>query len=251
MAGYGRKRSYKKRSMRVRKTTPFKRVNSRALVAKKKTQSLVKLIKGVQLKQSETCYRTIKNQSFSLNHNSIYAAIAAWYPSMPAGQTMFPSQGNTDGNRKGDEILCQGMRFRCQLNVPYDRRSSAFKFFFVQWNTSQGSPGTRTDFLHDITGSIMLDPIQTDRWPGVKYLGTYRPISRDLSPTDQHSTILINKWIPFKKKVTFNNDGSEVPSNLKEEGAIIVFSYGYTGALQTDTLAQNCQCTLTLYYKDP
>ena len=248
MAGkYGR--TFKRKSA---KKSYNKKTSAKKLVRQDRTKKLVKLIKSVSLKQAETCYRTIKNQSFAMNHNVIKEVIPLWYPGMPAGQTMFPSQGNTDGNRRGDEILCMGMRFRCQLNVPFDRRNSRFRFYFVQWNAQQGNPSVRTDLLHDVTGSILLDPVQTDRWKGrLHYMGTYSVSSRDLRQTADHSTILINRWIPMKKKINFINDGNEMPANLTEFGHIICLPYAYTGALSTDVIAENCQCTITLYYKDP
>lgn len=243
-----RKRTTKRSSVRK---SPFKRVNTKALAVKVKTRRLVKLIKGVQLKNSETCYRTYKNQSFTCYHNTI-AKLSMWWPTIPVAQSLWPTQGNTDGNRQGDEIITQGIMLRMQLNVPYDRRNAYFKVFYLQYNDAQGDPATRTDLLHDVTGSLPLDPIQTDRWPGIKYLGTYRPIARDLSTTtSQHSTILIKKWIPMAKKVLFNNDGSHVPSNVKSWGVILILPYSYTGALTTDIIAENCQATWTLYYKDP
>lgn len=246
---YKRKTTVRKRSS-VRKG-PFKRYNSRALVAKAKTRSLVKLIKGVTLKQAETCYRTLKHESFTLYHNSI-SALHGWYPTIPVASGMFPTQGNTDGNRRGDEIFIQGIKIRMVLNIPYDRRNTTIRMYFLQWNSSQGDPGDRTQFLHDVTGNIMIDPVQTDRWGhALKYLGTYTPRAKDLSPTGQHSTILINKWMPMRKKVTFTEDGSVIPSNLKENGYIFFLPYSTTGALQTDIVAENCQCTMTLYYKDP
>lgn len=244
---YGRIRG--KRTMRKVKATPFKRVNTRRLVAKEKTKSLVKLIKGVTLKQAETCYRTYKLESFTCYHNSIIRP-HLWYPNNPIGNNMWPTQGNTDGNRQGDEIIVQGIRLRMVLNVPYDRRNTQFRMFFIMYNSTQGDPLNRTDFLHDITGNIMLDPIQTDRWPGVKYLGTYYCKGKDLQGTDHH-TILINRWISMKRKVKFNSDGDVMPSNLKENGAIVILPYSTTGALTTDQVATNCQMTATLYFKDP
>lgn len=242
---YSKRRTYKRKS----KTTPFKKAPVKRLVNRYKTKQLVKLIKGVQLKQCETCYRTLKHQSFSLNHNTLQN-IWLWYPSNPIGNNLFPTQGNTDGNRRGDEIICQGVRMRMVLNVPYDRRNSVFKLFFLQWNSTQGSPDLRTDLLHDITGTTVLDPIQKDRWPGIRYLGSYSCRAKDLQGTDHH-TILINKWIPLKRKVTFLSDGDVNPANLRENGGVIIMPYSTTGALQTDTIATNCQCTYTLYYKDP
>lgn len=251
---YARKKNYgrirRKSGMRTRKTTPFKRVNTRALVVKEKTKNLIKLIKGVQLKDCETCYRTRKFDAITVNHNVI-KGYELWIPADDFTNGMWPTQGNTDGNRKGDEILCQGIKLRGILSVPYDRRATVLKMYFVQYNSSQGDPAQFTELFHNVLGSVMTDPIQRDRWPGIKLLGTYRLTARDLSTTSQRNTIIINKWIPMKKKVTFINDGSNIAANVKEYGRILFMAYDAVGTLQTDTLIDNGQMTATLYYKDP
>lgn len=241
--------------MRPRKTTPFKRVNTRSLVAKKKTQSLVKLIKGVTLKQSETCYKSVYGGGALGNpmapqffHNTISSFTI--YDSSYYG--IFPSQGNSDGERRGDEIYTTGIRLRMAWTVPYDRRNSTFRMYVLPYNSTQGSPIDKTLLFHNISGNIMLDPIQTDRWKGIKYLGTYRCKSRDQATDGQLKTIMINKWIPLKRKVTFLNDGSVVPaSGIKENLVILITAYDSIPTLATDVLADHVNACATLYYKDP
>lgn len=241
---------YKKSRKVSRKLTPFKRYNTKAMVARAKTKALTKLIKAVQLKDCETCYRTRKFDSITVNHNVI-KGYELWIPADDFTNGMWPTQGNTDGNRKGDEILCQGIKLRGILSVPYDRRATVLKVFFVQYNSSQGDPAQFDQLFHNVIGSVMTDPIQKDRWPGIKLLGTYRVKARDLSPTGQRNTIIINRWIPMKKKVTFINDGSNIAANVREYGRILFMAYDAVGTLQTDTLIDNGQMTATLYYKDP
>lgn len=249
---YGRtsKRLSRKRVSKRYLKTPFRRYNSKALVSRAKTKTLVKLIKGVTLKQSETCYRTGKATGFVIKHNGI-TQVPMWYPAQPLGQNMMPTQGHTDGNRNGDEIMCQGIKVRGVLTVPHDRRATIVRMYYLPYNTVQGDPTQRDQLFHNTIGNVLVDPIQTDRWKGIKYLGSYRIKARDLE-ADDHATIIINKWIPMKKKVTFLNDGTDIPANLKENGVILFTAYDTIGALQDlDTLIDNSQITFTLYYKDP
>lgn len=236
-----------------RKATPFKRVNARRLVAKAKTKSLVKLIKGVTLKQAETCYKTFSVKSVagsfnSINHDSL-SSIAIWTPSTT---TIFPVQGNSDGERRGDEIYATGIRYRACFQVPSDRRNTIIKLWFVPFNTNQGDPNIKSQFFHLLTNNVILDPIQTDRWGGTRYLGSYRFTGRDQPTDSQDKTIFVNKWIPIKRKVCFRSDAENIVSTgLKAFGYIVMAAYDTISSLTTDTIVSRTEHSFTLYYKDP
>lgn len=244
---YRRKTAMRKRTS-VRKG-PFKRVNTRALVAKAKTRSLIKLIKGVTLKQSETCYKSLARSVPNLFHD-VLTQVSVWDPSSGG---LFPSQGPGDGQRRGDEIYLTGIMYRGIFQVPHDRRNMRFKMWFLQHNSSQGSPGTYGQFFHNITGDGMIDPVQTDRWKGVRYLGTFKCSASDQATGDPNDkTIHVKRWIPLKRKVTFTEDGSVIPaSGLKEEGSILIMPYDTITTLITDIVITRSEHCFTLYFKDP
>lgn len=252
---YGRKRmGGRKRTMRKTSASPFKRVNTRRLVAKAKTKSLVKLIKNVSLKQAETCYKTFSVKSVAgsfngINHDSL-SSIAIW---TPTGSTSFwPVQGNSDGERRGDEIIATGFRYRGVFQCPSDRRNTIVKIWYVPFNTSQGDPNIKSQFFHLATNNVILDPIQTDRWPGTKYLGSLRFTGRDQPADSQDKTVFINRWIPLKRKITFRSDGENLLSGgVKGFGYIVMAAYDSISSSTTDTIISRSEHSFTLYYKDP
>jgi len=115
---------------------------------------------------------------------------------------------------------------RGQIEIPYDRRDENCDLYFVQNNTAVGGP---TDVFHNVTGNVLLDPIQSKRFVSVKKLGRYR-----VKPTDagMHSTgswladnvitktIMFKRWVPFRKTVKFVADNTATPTNIPELGTL-------------------------------
>lgn len=241
----------------VRKTTPFKKYSGRRLVNNAKTKSLVKLVKKVTLNQAETHYKTTKfamapvpsGQNYfsgSVYHNSI-SELVLWDP----GAATFPSQGNTDGERTGDEIMLTGIKVRIVMQIPWDRRNSKFKFYYVAHNSVQGNPALKSDLFHGTINNVMVDAMQTDRFK-VKKIGSARLYAQDMSATSQDKTIIKTFWIPIKKKVTFVNDGSkDIAQGLKETGKILILGYDSITTSQTDLICSYMEAAMTVYYKDP
>lgn len=241
----------------VRKTTPFKKYSGRRLVNNAKTKSLVKLVKKVTLNQAETFYKTTKfapaptpsGQNYmlgSVNHNSI-SQLILWEPN----SATFPQQGNTDGERTGDEIMLTGIKVRIVMQIPWDRRNSKFRFYFVQYNSVQGDPAVKSQLFHGTINNVMVDAMQTDRFK-VKKIGSAKLSAQDMSATSQDKTIIKTFWIPMKKKVKFVNDGSrDVAQGLKEYGKILIMGYDSITSLETDTLCPYIEAAETVYYKDP
>lgn len=169
-----------------------------------------------------------------------------------AGTRLFPTQGMTDGNRIGDEIYATGISVKLILNLPSDRRTTSVKVWFVPYNAVQGDPRTKTNFFHGIVNNVMVDKVQTDRWPGLKYLGLFRNNDPDNTTTTAHGQIYIKLWIPLKRKITFITDGDTVTARgLKDLGCLLFAPYDKIGSLETDTVINNFQGEATLHYKDP
>lgn len=188
------------------------------------------------------------------NHNGLYE-IHLWHNTLgtnSAGTRLFPTQGMTDGNRIGDEIYATGISVKLMLNIPSDRRTTSVKCWFVPWNNVQGNPQDKTQLFHGIINNTMMDKVQTDRWPGIKYLGMFRNSDPDNTTTNAHGQIYINIWIPLKRKITFITDGDTVTARgLKEHGTLIFAPYDKIGSLETDNLINNMQGQATFHYKDP
>jgi len=73
-------------------------------------------------------------------------------------------------------------------------------------------------------------------------------------PADEVSantaTIMVNKDIHLNRKVFFTSDGSMTPSNLKENGVILVLPFATSNTLTGDTVILTASAAATLYYKD-
>lgn len=260
MAGNTRGKVYhKKRTYTKKKVSKSKRMPSET--------ALVKLIKTINIKQSETKYRSKAFTWSALQHDNIYK-VDLWNGS---DSSLFPGQGTTDGNRIGDRIVSQGIKLRIAFDVPWDRKNVKLKLFYLTYNSDQGDPTTYSNFFHNITGNARLDPIQKKRYGGLKYLGTYQ-IEPERAPYYTYSTgdqtpnsdvistntgtICVKKWLSMEKNLFFRSDGTTQPSNLKEIGTIIAIPYASintsSGSAVTsgDVVILNGEMSATVYYKD-
>lgn len=206
-------------------------------------------VKKVILSTAEKCYKSIARDGFSFNHDSL-GLITVW--SAPESfTTIFPSQGNGDGERRGDEIYAKGIMARIVFQIPYDRRNMKFKLWWVEYDEDQTGTLNKTNFFHNVSNNVIVDPVQSDRWPKCKYLGQYHCYATDQSTTGQDKTIILKKWIPMKKKITFRDDSSTIPSNLLSRGALVICCYDTITSVTTDVLITQTESSWTLYYSDP
>ena len=220
---------------------------------------MTKLIKDIQLKEQETNYKTIQPSIGALNHDSINE-----FKMWSSSTSVFPAQGTGDGNRIGDRIYPKGIRVRMCLDVPWDRKNVKVKAYYLPYNSDQGDPTTYNQLFHDVVGNSRIDPIQFKRWKGIKYLGTFKPRDNDASvyftykntedaPTElatNTATIYINRFIKINRKVWFNSDASLQPSNLKENGSILLLPYASINTGTLDNVILSGEGAFTVYYKD-
>lgn len=206
-----------------------------------------KAVKRVIFSTAESCYKSVQRDGWTCNHDSLAGAIL-WNPS---NLGLFPVQGNGDGERRGDEIYATGVMMRMVVQIPHDRRNTKFKMWYVPHSSTQGNPGLKTDFFHTVSNNVMNDPIQADRWKGIKYLGKFQCTAVDQTTGSQDKTILIKRWIPLKRKVTFVSDTSSQPVGLPDNAYIIIAAYDSITSAITDTLITNSETAFTLYYRDP
>lgn len=242
-----------------RKKTPiFKKINTKNMIAKKRRSNLVKLIKDINIAESEMKYKSGTYSVESLNHNEIYEAHLWAFPGSPVALTdIFPGQGTSDGNRIGDRIFAKGILVRAMFQVTGDRRNTSVAVYFVPHNSEQGSAGTYNELFHNVTGSSMMDTLQKKRFPKARLLGRYRVKPTDLQITSgawndptNSASIYMKKFIPINKKLYFKSDASTTVSNLEEYGTLVLAPYQNVNTLSTDTLIVNCDIHATLYYKD-
>lgn len=206
-------------------------------------------VRKVILSTAEKCYKSIQNDGTSFTHDSL-GGVYIWNPTTTG---IWPAQGNGDGERRGDEIYATGIMARMVFQIPYDRRNTKFKMWYIASDDQvQGVPSKST-FFHNISNNVMVDPVQSDRWRGcVRYLGTYSCKATDQSPTGQDKTVIIKKWIPLKRKLTFQSDSSSIPcTGIPPYGRIVIAAYDTITSTTIDVLITHSEITFTLYYKDP
>ncbi|AXH73025.1 MAG: putative capsid protein [Cressdnaviricota sp.] len=246
-----------------KKPTKTKRVYKK----KSNNKTMVSLIKDINIRQAETKYKSISYDWGSIVQNNL-AITNLW----DSSTNLFPGQNSTDSGRIGDRIICQGIKIRAIFDIPWDRKNIKLKAFYVPWNSDQGTPATYTNFFHNITGEARLDPVQKKRYPGLKYLGTYQ-IEPERAPyytygsgtgspdsdviSANTGTICIKTFIPMNdKKLFFRSDATNQPSNLKEQGSILLVPYASLNTakdgvlLPGDTIVLNGKMSATCYYKD-
>jgi len=249
---YRKKTSGKKYA---RKTPIFRKTNTSKMVATKKRSNLVKLIKDINIAESEMKY---KSGSYTLGnalHNNIYQVHAWSSPGTGNNLDIMPGQGVNDATRIGDRIFCKGIMLRCCFQTISDRLNTKIKVFWIPHNSEQGDPSS--DLFHNVTGSVMVDPVQLKRYPGIKYLGQHRVKPADIITSASSTTvsytnndISFSHFIPMDKKVWFKADASKVPTNLKEYGTFAFCFYHNHSTLITDVVMNGGDINATLYYKD-
>jgi len=241
----------------ARKTPIFRKVNTAGMIAKKRRSNLVKLIKDVQISQSEMKFITSTIETGVLNHNSV-TEFHCWGPTGNVFNVM-PSIGTGDGSRIGDRIHAKGIMLRAQVQLTWDRKSTRLAVYWVPHNSEQGSPST--DLFHNVSGMTILDPLQKKRFPNAKLVGIYKTDPNDQSSgtyggsvgtpqAGDQKIIFFKSYVPLNQKIYFKTDGSAVPTNLKEYGTFCLAPFDKTLALSTDNVIMSGTLNATLYYKD-
>lgn len=262
------KRNYRRKSRRTRT------VSKKVAAAPVSLSKLTSLIKRINLRQSEVKYKSRVINQGAMTHNSIYR-IPIWDADALVGPvSILPGQGVTDKDRIGDRIHAKKIKLRMSMDIPYDRKNVKVKIYFLEYNSDQGDPTNQGVFQHTVTGKTALDPVQIKRWgKSLRYLGTYTPQlntnfmtqttvhNQGAVPADEISantaTIMLNKDILLNRKIFFTSDGATTPSNLKENGVLLIMPFAtsntspYTTVLSPgDTVVLTASAAATLYYKD-
>lgn len=207
-------------------------------------------VRKVILNTTEKCYRSrvvASGTAAAVNHDTLKSFVL-WDENTLG---LFPPQGLSDGERVGDEIYVTGLKIRCTFEMPHDRRNAKIKLWYVPYDHTQGDPNIHANFQHNVSGNTFIDPVQTDRWPGIRYLGMHQLRATDQTTGIQDKTMFRDFWIPIYKKCTFTNDGTQQILGLKERGVILATAYDTYSTSTTDTVVNRGEMTATLYYKCP
>lgn len=203
-----------------------------------------KLIRKIVLKTAETKYKTLSVPKQELFHNLLHNFGTNLL-------SVFPTQGDADSNRNGDEIYATGMMVRMIFGQKIDRPNVTFKVWVIGYNDNSLDPTTYGNFLHNTTGNVLLDAVQSKRFKVLKsFTLNSRGTSLEVGETPKEFVRTAKFWIPMKKKIKFIKDDSINASNYYPYINIIVSPYDAYGTLMTDNIGY-AQASATLYYKDP
>lgn len=223
------------------------------MVAKTKRSNLVKLIKDINIKETERKYRSRSVATGGMFHNQIYQ-YHIWGETGTILDCM-PHVGTTDSTRIGDRIYLEGFMVRASIAVAGDRRNTKMALYYVPHNSDHGNPSN--DLFHNVTGSTQVDPIQKKRFPKAKLLGLFKVepsnqwyLGSNAVVSENVATLTINRFIPIRKKVFFNADADNKPTNLQEYGTLCFCPYQNWKTLATDEVVTGGDLNVTAYFRD-
>lgn len=170
------------------------------------------------------------------------------------GQTSMPSQGLGDKNRIGDKIYLTGIDIRMLLGQKQDRPNVTFRVivFSVKANTAQIAGLNYVNIFDNTTGNCLLDSVNSDECKVIKQY-FYKPSTSAMigfnsgTGVGKEYTRPYHIYVPFKRNITFQWDGSTVPD--MRDYYILVMAYDAYGTLVTDNIAY-CQLWSKMYFKD-
>lgn len=193
------------------------------------------------------------------NHDTLSACILGGTSTVDTSHPTALGTGTGDNQRIGTDVHTVGFKIRGSFGLPFDRRNTTIKIWLVEYNSNQGSPIDATNWFRNVTGNNLLDPINTERFPGVRLLRTLRAKARDLyiergELTDSGSIhqLYYDIWVPWRRHLRyFNNALSNPTSGCKETVALIMTCYDTFSAVPTDNVILDHDQMVSFYYKDP
>lgn len=190
--------------------------------------------------------------SWNLIHNSISYLHIFNNTSPDAVKHPIPVQGDSDGQRNGDEIYATGVRIAGTIYVPSTYKTSTYRLFLCEYNDQVFPSGTTINdynsLFHNVSSQTILDTFQHDRIRP-KYLKTLKMDRADVRD-DQDGTINFKLWLPLKRKFTFRQDDSPaLATGLKNKYTLLVLPYH--SHLSGSVNIGQIRAQATLYYKDP
>lgn len=244
--------AFVKKGMKMRKG--YKKPVSRKAFAKRavskaKTASLVKLIKKVSLKQSETKDTHIISENQQLYHNSPFNV----------GVLLYTEQGINDNEsgvsqytkRIGDEIVASGISLKFWFANKLDRPDIIYKLIVYKYKANT-SLSAFDPYEQQGTANFLIRDLNVEKFKIVKVVNfristsAQRITTQDVfNGAEGHKALKV--WIPLKQKIKYES-GTSTP--LGWDYAFNIVAYDSYGTLTTDNIA-SFAINRKLYFKDP
>lgn len=209
-----------------------------------KKNNLVKLIKSVSLKQSETKNTHIITENIQLYHN-VQNFILGTLNTTASVNDQSTGTSNTAA-RLGDEVIAKGLNVKMWFATKGDRPNVMFKVVVFRYPEGQ----TPTDiFYTQGSTNLMLRDLNIEKYKilAVKVFNIQLGYSRNaVNGMEGHKYLKL--WIPLGQKKQRYLDTSAEPkfSNI----GICTMCYDSFGTLTTDNIA-SYSYNYKFYFKDP
>ena len=214
--------------------------------------SLVKLIKKVSLRNSET-----KNTHAITENTDLYHNLETLTTNL-----LYTRQGYSDNNtgtssysmRIGDEVIARGLQFKFWFATKSDRPNVMFKIVFFKYYT-QSTPPTSV-FKSQGTSNRMIRDLDTEKLKIIKVKMFNIQLGMSGAPSGGYASSnlkeghrYIKYYLPLKNaRIRYIADDSGTPRNY--DYGISVIPYDSYGTLTTDIVASYAQ-NIKFYFKDP
>lgn len=237
---------------RPRTKRPYRKRSRKVIKRGKTTKSLIKLIKKVSLKSSETkqAYTIVENNQ--LYHNVVNIRQDLLYTTQ--GITATDTGTSSYSNRIGDEVIARGLSIKLWLANKSTRPNVMYRI--VVFRYTSGDTVSSNDIFLSASANFMLKDYNTDKIKVLYSRIINLQVGASQTPVDaqninygKEAHKLLKIWIPMKnKKLRYDGDVSGVPKWTDIGFAIV--PYDSYGTLTTDNIASYSYHS-KFYFKDP
>lgn len=238
---------------------PFKKINYKKKPVVRKTKTTTKKATAAPATMSAVkslmskmiiAKKEMKHSDYNVGKVELYHNLGTSYMLQltPSASVVFPSQGDTDNSRDGNEIYLSYQTIRVLFGCKLDRLNTKYRVSVIRVRKG-GSVASYEDVFDNITGNVLIDPFDTDK---VKVLYSKILQPTGISPTqfdaNKEKTTYIKFNIQYKTNVSFIDDTS-LAHNLPYDNWLVIQAYDTYGSLVTDNVAW-CQTYVRTNFKD-
>lgn len=230
--------------------------NKRRKVYKRKTYrrtNLVRTIRAVALRNTETKYKERGGENINLYHNG-----GATPDFLQINNIIGTGQGDDVASRAGDEIFAKGIAFKIWLSNKADRPNVMYRI--IVYTSPVLSAVTVADDVKELLdtssggGNRMLSYANTEKFK-ILYNKMVQPFSGDYSlepsATNKEHSKLIKFYLNLKnRRVKYNSPNGPEPKYQRDHIHLAVIPYDAYGTLTSDNIA-SCAINIRFYFKDP
>lgn len=213
---------------------------------KKRTysKSLVKAVKAITLKQSETKHKTVTFQNQNLNHNSI----DDFKEQNPLRAL---DQGIDEHQRIGDEIIGKYINYKIWLSNKSDRPNVLYRIVVYRCPKDE-SETNHLNIYEGVSPNKMIDYINTEKYTPLfqKFVKITNDTSLESGATLRETSKLISFSVNLKNQKIKYENGTGFPKYQRDQIRLSITPYDAYGTLTSDIIASYAM-TARVYYKDP